>query len=449
MNKKIIIIGGVAAGMSAASKAKRLNKNLDITVYEMTDIISWGACGLPYYVGNFFEDKNTMIARSYEEFKKENINIKIKHKVESVDFNSKKITIRNLENNSIFEDFYDDLVITTGASAVQPPNIKNIDAENVFNLKSFDDGIKLKKELLKSENKNITVIGAGYIGLEFVEAAVNLNKNIKILQHSERILRKTFDKEITDIMEDYINKHENISLHLNENIKEIITFENKVIGVKTDKKEYSANIVVVSTGIKPNTEFLKNSGIEMLRNGAIVIDRYGKTNIPNVYAAGDCASVYHAVLEKDIYIPLATTANKLGRLIGENINNANKKFIGTLGSAALKLLDLESGRTGITENEAIKNNINYKTVFIEDVNQTAYYPGQESLFIKLIYEADTKILLGAQMIGKKGAVLRIDALAVAIFNKMTVNDLGNMDFCYAPPFSTTWDIMNVAGNVAK
>ncbi len=449
MNKKIIVIGGVAAGMSAASKAKRLDKNLDITVYEMTDVISWGACGLPYYVGNFFEDKNTMIARTYEEFKKENIKVKTKHKVERVDFEKKKVFIKNLENNSLFEDDYDELVITTGASAINPPNIKNINAENVFNLKSFEDGLKLKKELLKKENKHITVIGAGYIGLEFVEAAINLGKSVTILQHSERILKKTFDVEITEIMEKYLENHNNISLHLNESADEIKISENKVIGIKTNKKEYKTDMVVIATGIKPNTEFLKNTKIEMLKNGAIVIDRYGKTNIPNVYSAGDCATVYHAVLDKNVFIPLATTANKLGRLIGENINNSNKKFIGTLGSAALKILELEAGRTGITENEAIKNNINYKTVFIEDVNQTAYYPGQEALYIKLIYEKDSKVILGAQMIGKKGAVLRIDALAVAILNKMTVNDLGNMDFCYAPPFSTTWDIMNVAGNVAK
>lgn len=449
MNKKIIIIGGVAAGMSVASKAKRLNKDLNITVYEMTNIISWGACGLPYYVGNFFEDKSTMIARTYEEFKNEDISVKINHKVEKVDFDAKKVFVKNLLNNTIFEDNYDDLVITTGASAVNPKNIKNINAENVFNLKSFDDGINLKKELLKSENENITIIGAGYIGLEFVEAAVNLGKKVRIFQHSDRVLRATFDSEITDIMQEYLKEHKNVDLHLNENIAEIRTFENKVIGIKTDKKEYTSNIVVVSTGVRPNTAFLESSDIEMLSNGAIVIDRYGKTSVPNVYSAGDCASVYHSVLKKNVYIPLATTANKLGRLIGENLNNRNKKFIGTLGSAGLKILELEAARTGITENEAIKNNINYKSVFIEDVNQTAYYPGQESLFIKLIYEADTKILLGAQMVGKKGAVLRINSLAVAIFNEMTVNELGNMDFCYAPPFSPTWDIMNVAGNVAK
>ena len=416
MNKKIIIVGGVAAGMSAASKAKRIDKSLDITVYEMTDAISWGACGLPYYVGDFYPNASLMVARTYEEFQKEGINVKIKHKVENIDFKNKKVFVRNLNENKVFEDNYDELV---------------------------------KKEMIKKKNENIIIIGAGYIGIEIAEAALKLGKNVRIFQHSSRILNKTFDKEITDLLENHIREHEKISLHLNESPVEVRTFENKVIGLKTDKKEYAANLIIVATGVKPNTEFLKDTGIELFTNGAIIIDRFGKTNIPNVYAAGDCATVYHSVLEKNVYIALATTANKLGRLIGENLTGANKAFIGTLGSAGIKVLEFEAARTGITEQEAKDNNINYKTVFVDGEDHSAYYPGGEDVYIKLIYNADTKILLGAQVAGKRGAALRADSLAVAIQNKMTVQELANMDFLYAPPFATTWDIMNVAGNVAK
>jgi len=186
----------------------------------------------------------------------------------------------------------------------------------------------------------------------------------------------------------------------------------------TDKKEYAANLIIVATGVKPNTEFLKDSGIELFKNGAIIINRFGETNIPNVYAAGDCATVYHSVLEKNVYIALATTANKLGRLIGENLTGANKKFMGTLGSAGIKVLEFEAGRTGITEQEAKDNNINYKSVFVKGKDHTAYYPDREDVYIKLIYNADTKILLGAQVAGKRGAALRADALAVAIQNRI-------------------------------
>ena len=449
MNKKIIIIGGVAAGMSAASKAKRIDKSLDITVYEMTEAISWGACGLPYYVGDFYPDASLMVARTYEEFQKEGINVKIKHKVENVDFKNKKVFVRNLDENKVFEDSYDELVIATGASSTSPKDIKNLDAEGVYHLKTFNEGLEVKKEILKKENENIIIIGAGYIGVEIAEAALKLGKNVRIFQHSARILNKTFDKEITDLLENHIREHEKISLHLNESPIEVRTFENKVIGLKTDKKEYTANLIIVATGVRPNTEFLNDTGLELFKNGAIIIDRFGKTNIPNVYAAGDCATVYHSVLEKNVYIALATTANKLGRLIGENLTGANKEFIGTLGSAGIKVLEFEAARTGITEEEAKDNNINYRTILVDGEDHAAYYPGGEDVYIKLIYNADTKVLLGAQVAGKRGAALRADSLAVAIQNKMTTQELANMDFLYAPPFATTWDIMNVAGNVAK
>ena len=449
MNKKIIIIGGVAAGMSAASKAKRIDKTLDITVYEMTDAISWGACGLPYYVGDFYPNASLMVARTYEEFEKEGITVKIKHKVENIDFTNKKVFVRNLNENKVFEDSYDELVIATGASSTKPKDIKNLDVEGVYNLKTFNEGLEVKKEMMKKENENIIIIGAGYIGVEIAEAALKLGKNVRIFQHSSRILNKTFDKEITDLLENHIREHEKISLHLNESPIEVRTFENKVIGLKTDKKEYTANLIIVATGVRPNTEFLKDTGIELFKNGAIIIDRFGKTNIPNVYAAGDCATVYHSVLEKNVYIALATTANKLGRLIGENLTGANKEFIGTLGSAGIKVLEFEAARTGITEQEAKDNNINYRTILVDGEDHAAYYPGGEDVYIKLIYNADTKVLLGAQVAGKRGAALRADSLAVAIQNKMTTQELANMDFLYAPPFATTWDIMNVAGNIAK
>lgn len=246
MNKKIIIIGGVAAGMSAASKAKRIDKNLDITVYEMTDAISWGACGLPYYVGDFYPNASLMVARTYEEFQKEGINVKIKHKVENIDFKNKKIFVRNLNENKVFEDNYDELVIATGASSTSPRDIKNLDAEGVYHLKTFNEGLEVKKEMMKKENENIIIIGAGYIGIEIAEAALKLGKNVRIFQHSSRILNKTFDKEITDLLENHIREHEKISLHLNESPIEVRTFENKVIGLKTDKKEYAANLIIVA-----------------------------------------------------------------------------------------------------------------------------------------------------------------------------------------------------------
>lgn len=446
---KIIIIGGVAAGMSAAAKVSRLNKNTDVVIYEKTNVVSWGACGLPYYVGDFFQNSKNMIARPLEKFIEAGLNIKINHEVLSVEFKNKTVLVKNLINNKIFEDNYDKLMIATGASSIIPP-IKNIVSKGIYTLKDFNDGLILKEEMLKDKNQNIVIIGAGYIGLEMIEASKHLHKHsTRIIQLGDRVLQESFDKEITDIMEKEISLEKKIYLHVDEIAKEIITENGKVVGIKTNKGEYPADIVIISTGIKPNTNFLKNTELKMLENGAIIVDKYGKTNIDSVYSAGDCATVFHLIKQSNVYIPLATTANKLGRIVGENMANKNSVFQGTLGSACVKVLELEAGRTGITEFEAKSMNIDYKTVFIKDKNQTNYYPGQEDIFIKLIYNAKTRIILGAQIIGKKGAVLRIDALAVAIYSKLTVDELGMMDFCYAPPFSRTWDIMNVAGNVAK
>ena len=446
---KIIIVGGVAAGMSAAAKAERLNKEAEIVVYEKTEIVSWGACGLPYYVGDFYQDPNNMIARPVEKFIEAGMNIKIRHEVIGVDTEKKEITVKNLTTGEIFKDTYDKLMISTGAHAIMPP-IKNLTAEGVHTLKDYTDGITLKEEMMKEENQEIIIVGAGYIGIEVVEAAKHLGKrNVRLIQLGDRVLMESFDKEITDVMEAEIRNHEGVHLHLEETVLEVIEKDGKAVGVKTNKGEYKADLIVIATGVRPNTAFLKDTGIERLPNGALIIDKHGKTSIDSIYSAGDCATVYHLVRKENVFIPLATTANKIGRVVGENLAGVPTEFKGTLGSAAVKVMDLEAGRTGVTEREVANMGINYKTVFVKDKNQTNYYPGQEDIYIKLIYNKDTRVLLGAQVAGKKGAVLRVDALAAAIYSEMTVEEIGMMDFCYAPPFARTWDVMNVAGNVAK
>ena len=219
--------------------------------------------------------------------------------------------------------------------------------------------------------------------------------------------------------------------------------------VITNTDEVEVDLVVLAAGVRPNTSFLKDTGIEMLDNGAIVIDNQGRTSIEDIYAAGDCATVYHLVKQQQVYIPLATNANKLGRIVGSNLGGKSETFQGTLGSSCIKLLDMEAASTGITEADAKKMNLNYKATFITDKNHTDYCPGQEKISIKLIYDADTKVILGGQAVGKSDAVQRTNVLATAIFTKMTTEQLGMLDLCYAPPFARTWDALNIAGNVSK
>ena len=443
---RVIIIGAVAAGMSAAAKLKRSKPEYEVVVYEKGEIVSFGACGLPYFVGGFFDEPEKMIARSPEKFIESGIDLNILHEVINVDTDNKKVKVKNLKTGEVFEDSYDKLMIATGASSIIP-SIKNVNLENVSTLKSMEDGIKVKELLNKEENKNIVIIGAGFIGLEVVEAAKKLNKNVTILQSGDRILNNVFDKEITDVLEEEIRNH-NVDLRLNELAIEFIG-ENKIEKVITNKGEIEADVVIIATGVRPNTDFIKNTSINMLDNGAIIVDEFGRTSVQDIYSAGDCATIKNIVSGKDTYIPLATGANKLGRIVGENLAGANNSFQGSLGSSCLKVMDMEAGCTGLNENQAKELGLNYKVKFISDFNQTNYYPGRDKIYVKLVYDADTKIILGGQVAGFKDAVQRTNVIATAIFAKLTTNQLGMLDLCYAPPFARTWDVLNVAGNVSK
>ena len=443
---KVVIIGAVAAGMSAASKLKRIKPDYEVVVYEKTDVVSFGACGLPYFVGGFFDNPENMLARKPEKFIENGIDLKIFHEVISVDSNLKKIKVKDLKSEKVFEDSYDKLMIATGARSIIPP-IKNINIGNVSTLKTLNDGIKLKKLMENEEIKKVAIIGAGFIGLEAIEATKKMGKEVIIFQLEDRILPQVFDKEITDILEDEIRNH-NVNLRLDEIVSELVG-KDKVNKIITNKGEYEVDLVIIATGVKPNTEFLEGNNMNMLPNGAIIVDEFGKTSIDDIYAAGDCATIKNIVSGNDSYIPLATGANKLGRIVGENLAGGNIKFQGSLGSSCIKVMDLEAASTGLTENTAIKLGMNVKCKFITDFNQTNYYPGRNKMYVKLVYDANSKVILGGQVVGYKDAVQRCNVIATAIFAKLTTTQLGMLDLCYAPPFSRTWDILNVAGNVSK
>lgn len=442
---KVVIIGAVAAGMSAAAKLKRIKPDYEVVVYEKTDIVSFGACGLPYYVGDFFHDPNMMIAREKSKFIESGIDLKTFKEVIDVDTLEKTLTIKDALSGEIFIDNYDKLMIATGASSIMPSLDKSYN--NLTTLKDMNDGIKLKELISKEENKNIVIVGAGFIGIETIEAAKKLNKNIHLIGRSNRILSKVFDKEITDLLEEELRKN-NIHLHLNETIQKYIGEEN-ITKVITNKSEIDCDIVVMAIGVKPNTSFLENTNIKMLSNGAIIVDECGRTSVEDIYAAGDCATIKNLVTNEDMYVPLATGANKLGRIVGENLGGINSYYPGSLASSCIKVLDMEAAVTGLTEERAKALNLDFKTKCITNYNQTHYYPGREKLLIKLIYDAKTKVILGGQIAGYKDAVQRANVLATAITAKMTTEQLGMLDLCYAPPFATTWDALNVAGNVSK
>lgn len=446
--KRILIIGGVAAGTTAAAKARRIDKTSSIVIYNRGEFISWGACGLPYYVGGFFDNYITMAPRGVDYFAKENIDVKIHHEVLSVSPETKTIKVKNLKTDEEFTDEYDSLLIATGASAFIP-KIENVSLKHIFSLRQLNEGIMIKN-LMKDDNmKNILIVGTGFIGIEAAHGFHNLGKNVRLLSRGDGILQVPFDKDIYDILTNHVKEQKNVNLHLNE---QILSFEgdenNNVKYAITDKGIYECDLVIIATGEKPNTEFISDIGLKMYKNNAIIIDNECRTNIESIYAAGDCATVYHKVLKEDTYIPLATTANRLGKIVAHNLLGGHEKFEGTLGSACILVFDYEAARTGITERQAKEKGIDYKVTIVKNEAHTKYYPGSEMLILKIIYHAETRKILGAEIIGKKGAVLRSHGIAIAISAGLTVDDLRNLDLCYSPPFSNTLDIVNIAGNIS-
>jgi NADPH-dependent 2,4-dienoyl-CoA reductase/sulfur reductase-like enzyme len=442
---RVIIIGGVAAGMSAASKIVRMDKTAEVIVYEKGGFLSYGACGLPYYVGNFNDDYRRMIARTQEQFNEAGIKTNLYHEIIKVDVEKKQVLIRNLKDGAMFIDKYDKLMIATGAASVVPP-FPGVEMMGVHVLKTLEDGIFLKEYAANPDIKNVTIVGGGYIGVECAEAFLNLGKEVRLVEAANRILTP-FDEELSEIALEELKRH-GVQIHLNEKVK-AFHGTNIVKHIETDKGTYNTDLVIVAIGVRPNTAFLKDTGIRMAKNGAILVDRELRTSIDDIYAAGDCILVYNEVMEEDSFLALGTVANKCGRIAGGNIAGDHQKFIGALGSAAIKVCNIEMGRTGLGEADAKRLKKRYKTVVVQAYDHPAYYPNPTPITMKIIYEEGTRKILGAQACGEKGAVMRIDVVAVAIHSGMTTDELGMTDLSYAPPFAGVWDAIQIACNIAK
>lgn len=443
---EIVVIGGIAAGMSVAAKAARTNKEATVTVIEKENYVSFGACGLPYYLGNQFEDEQEMFARTPEQMSASGINLMLGHEVTNIDFETKEITMTHLEEDTTVTKRYDRLMLATGATPIVPP-IPGIDSENVYTVTKPQRVMELKAAL--PEYQNVVVIGGGFIGIEVADQLALQGKTVTVIEADQVIMGGPFDPEFSDKITEAV-REEGVAINLSERAQEFVTTDGKVTSVKTDKGEYEADAVIVAVGFRPNTAFL-NGQLETLRNGAIVIDEYGCTSMPDVFAAGDCATVPHR-LAGTMYIPLATVANKMGRIIGTNIAVAPENrmaYVGALGSSAIKAGQYEAASTGLTEKQAKALDMNVKTTCIETNNHSNYYTVQEKITIKLVYDAETFVLYGAQLFGKNETVLRATGLATAVHAGLTTTELGFVDYAYAPPFASTWEAINVAANTAK
>ncbi|MFV0246405.1 MAG: CoA-disulfide reductase [Mycoplasmatales bacterium] len=437
---KVVVIGANAAGMSFAAKYRRNKPEDEIIIFEKGDYISFGACGLPYYVAGEFEDKNEMFARTPEQIIEDGIDLRMNTEVISIDFDNKSVSTTN---DTIT---YDKLIIATGANPIVPKSIIKQESENIQTLVSMKDGDLLKEKVNSGNIKHVLVIGGGFIGLEVMDAMHHNNIKVTLIEGSNSILSNQFGSDMTQIVEKNI-KDKNIDLELDSFVKEIDLEDNKPVITLENDKVIKSDLVVLSIGFSPNTSFIE--GIDKLKNGAIKINKDYTTSIKDVYAIGDCASVYNPILDEQTYLPLATNANKIAKSLADYLSDIETTFEGMIGSCCIKVLDYDLARSGITEKQASNNNIDYKVKVLKDKNHTSYYKNQEDIYIKLIYRPDNLEIIGAEVVGMYDVVQRLNVLALAISKGITTKELAYIDFAYAPPFSRTWEALNTAGNISK
>ncbi len=444
MGERLVVIGGVAAGMSAASRARRLNPKIEIMVFEKSGFVSYGSCGLPYFVSDVIKAPENLVVYDAKFFKeKRNIDVYLHHEVLKIFPAKRSVLVKDLERNKEFEVGYDKLVIATGARAVKP-NIKGIDLNGIFTIRFLEDGIAIKNFIRESSPKKALIIGAGYIGMEMAEALVSLGIDVTIVEVMPNILG-SMDDEINEVVEAELQKN-GVKLLKSTSVVEFVGdgFVRKAI--LNNGSSLDVDLVIVGAGIKPNSEIARDAGIEIGRSGAIAVNQRMETNFPGVFAAGDCAEAFHLVLGRPVYIPLGTTANKQGKVAGENAVGGNAIFKGIVGTAVFKVFELEVARTGISEKQAKEEGIDYVSTVIEHGSRAHYYPGGSKIRVKLIAEKRTGRLLGAEMVGRDGVAKRIDVFATALHARMSIGEIAGLDLSYAPPFAPVWDPILIAAN---
>ena len=450
---KVVIIGGVAAGMSAASKLKRLLKDqAEIVVYEKGEEVSYGACGIPFYISDHIRQGSELIARTAEEFAKSGIPVKTWHEVTSVDTEKKTVTVKDLKSGQVFTDTYDKLVVGSGAGVRHFPPFDQ-EYENLYVIRNVSDGTRVKTALLEEKTKHVVIVGAGFIGLEVSEACRRYGKDVTVVELADHIL-PAFDTEVSQALEEELAKN-GVTVRTKTMVKELVSEGGIIKAVRIECKgedgqsatrEIPADMLINSAGIAPSTDFIQN--VEKARNGAICVNERMETSAEDVYAAGDCSIMKSAVTGQYQYAPLGTNANKQGRIIGDILGGAEPKPFKLIGSSALRLFGMDAAKVGLSEKEARANGMDIKVNTITGNSYASYY-GKEKLNIKLIYDAKTRVVLGAETWGQGIVVPRANYYAIAIYAGLTVDEMGFMDLCYSPPFSGVWDAALIASNTAK
>jgi NADPH-dependent 2,4-dienoyl-CoA reductase/sulfur reductase-like enzyme/rhodanese-related sulfurtransferase len=441
---KYVVIGAVAGGMTAAMKIRRNDDKAEIIVYDKDTDISYSGCSLAYYISGVIDNRKNIVPRDSQYFKKFNVDVKTDHEVLKVDVQNKKVIVKDLKTGNIFEDGFDKLIIATGAHPVIP-QIEGIELEGIFVLRNVKDADRIKEFINNNLPKKALIVGGGYIGLEMAEALKVLGMDVCIVEKQENIL-PNLDSDMARLVESYLEEN-GVAIRKGNSVLGFEGDKRVKRAILSDGSKIEADFVLLAVGVRPSTKFLEESGIQLLPNGAIKVDEYMRTNIEGIFAAGDCAAVYFKLNGKTMYVPLGSTANKMGRIAGENATGGSVKFSGVLATSIFKVFDLTVAQTGYTEKMTQEDGIEYEVGHITKPHITTAYPGAEKMTIKALAELSSRKVIGAQIVGTKGVDKRIDVLATAIFAGLTTDDLFQLDLAYAPPFSSAKDPIHYVGMV--
>ncbi|MGN8771030.1 FAD-dependent oxidoreductase [Paenibacillus barengoltzii] len=437
---KVAVIGCTHAGTAAIVNTAQLYPEAEITVYERNDNISFLSCGIALYVGGMVKDPQGLFYSSPQQLAELGVNTKMRHEVVSVDTDAKVLQARNLETGEVFEDRFDKLIVTTGSWPIVP-KFEGSDLENILLSKNFNHSNTIIEKAKQASN--IVVVGAGYIGVELVEAFQLNGKHVTLIDAEERILSKYLDAEYTDKIEQSLRDH-GIELALGQKVTRFEGENGKVAQVITDKGTYAADLVIMCIGFRPNTELLKGQ-VEMLDNGAIIVDEYMRTSKPDVYAAGDSCAVYYNPTGKHAYIPLATNAVRMGTLVARNLVAPTVKYMGTQGTSGIKIYEDNIAGTGLTEAAAKDAGLDAEAVLITDNYRPEFMPTHEPVLLKVVYEKNTRRILGAQIMSKVDLTQSINTISVCIQNGMKMEELAFVDFFFQPHYNKPWNFLNSAG----
>lgn len=440
---KVVIVGGVAGGATAAARIRRLDEQAEIIVFERSGFISYANCGLPYYIGDVIANKENLTLQTPESFfSRFHVIMKVHHEVTAIHPETNTVSVKNLETGEEFQESYDKLLLSPGAKPTQP-KLPGTGIDRLFTLRTVEDTIRIKNYINENHPKSVVLAGGGFIGLELAENLKDLGMDVTIVQRPMHLMNP-FDPDMAAFIHNEMRKH-GVTLALGHTVE---GFEEKDGGVDVLLKNEApihADMVVLAIGVTPDTALAKNIGLELGIKDSIIVNDRMETSIPNIYAVGDAVQVTHTVTGQNALISLAGPANKQGRIAADNICGGSSRYTGSQGSSVIKVFQLTAAVTGINETTAKKAGLDIDKVILSPMSHAGYYPGGKIMTMKVVFEKNTDRLLGAQIIGYEGVDKRIDVLATAIHAGMKASDLKDLDLAYAPPYSSAKDPVNMAG----